>query len=99
MDAHELHPIIAVSYTHLVRPVTEKTEIKSSITELIDSVYVREGDQVNKGDVPVSYTHLDVYKRQVIVLSILVAFKKTLARESTLVNDSSNPSFNNPSVK
>ena len=43
----------------VVRPVTEKTEIKSSITELIDSVYVREGDQVNKGDVlPVSYTHL-----------------------------------------
>lgn len=42
---------ISVQGSGVVRPVTEKTEIKSSITELIDSVYVREGDQVNKGDV------------------------------------------------
>ena len=39
---------ISVQGSGVVRPVTEKTEIKSSITELIDSVYVREGDQVNK---------------------------------------------------
>ena len=42
---------ISVQGSGVVRPITEKTEIKSSITELIDSVYVREGDQVNKGDV------------------------------------------------
>jgi len=41
---------ISVQGSGVVRPVTEKTEIKSAITELVDSVYVREGDRVNKGD-------------------------------------------------
>ena len=35
----------------MVRPVTEKTEIKAAITEYVDSVFVREGQQVRKGDV------------------------------------------------
>ena len=47
----QIHLDISVQGSGVVRPITEKTEIKSSITELIDSVYVREGDQVNKGDV------------------------------------------------
>lgn len=42
---------ISVQGSGVVRPVAEKTEIKSAITELVDSVYVREGDQVNKGDI------------------------------------------------
>lgn len=42
---------ISVQGSGVVRPVTEKTEIKAAITELVDSVYVREGQQVNKGDI------------------------------------------------
>lgn len=42
---------ISVQGSGVVRPVTEKTEIKASITELVDSIYIREGDQVNKGDI------------------------------------------------
>ncbi|MDL2245019.1 HlyD family secretion protein [Parabacteroides sp. OttesenSCG-928-J18] len=42
---------ISIQGNGVVRPVAEKTEIKSSITELVDSVYVREGEKVNKGDV------------------------------------------------
>lgn len=42
---------ISVQGSGVVRPVTEKTEIKSAITELVDSVYVHEGQQVNKGDI------------------------------------------------
>ena len=42
---------ISVQGSGVVRPVTEKTEIKSAITELVDSVYVREGKQVSKGDI------------------------------------------------
>lgn len=42
---------ISVQGSGVVRPVTEKTEIKASITELVDSIYVREGNQVNKGDI------------------------------------------------
>ena len=42
---------ISVQGSGIVRPVTEKTEIKASVTELVDSIYVKEGDQINKGDV------------------------------------------------
>lgn len=42
---------ISVQGSGVVRPMTEKTEIKAAIAELVDSVYVREGDKVNKGDV------------------------------------------------
>lgn len=42
---------ISVQGSGVVRPVAEKTEIKATITELVDSVYVREGEQVRKGDV------------------------------------------------
>lgn len=41
---------ISVQGSGIVRPVTEKTEIKASVTELVDSIYVKEGDQINKGD-------------------------------------------------
>lgn len=42
---------ISVQGNGVVRPVAEKAEITSSITEIVDSVFVKEGDQVNKGDV------------------------------------------------
>ncbi len=42
---------ISVQGGGIVRPITEKTEIKSAITELVDSVYIREGQQVNRGDI------------------------------------------------
>lgn len=42
---------ISVQGSGVIRPVTEKTEIKAAVTELVDSVYVREGQQVNKGDI------------------------------------------------
>ncbi|MEG0454253.1 HlyD family secretion protein [Bacteroides neonati] len=41
---------ISVRGNGVVRPVTERTEIKAAITEQVDSVYVREGDRVRKGD-------------------------------------------------
>lgn len=42
---------ISVQGSGVVRPVAEKAEITSSLTEIVDSVYVREGQQVNKGDI------------------------------------------------
>ena len=41
---------ISVRDAGIIRPVAEKTEIKSGITEQVDSVYVREGQKLNKGD-------------------------------------------------
>ncbi len=42
---------ISVQGSGVVRPVSEKAEITSAITEIVDSVFVREGDKVKKGDV------------------------------------------------
>ena len=42
---------ISVQGSGVVRPIAEKTEITSSVTEIVDSVFVREGEQVKKGDV------------------------------------------------
>lgn len=42
---------ISIQGSGIVRPVTEKTEIKSAVTEYIDSVFVREGEKVNRGDI------------------------------------------------
>jgi len=41
---------ISVQDAGIVRPVAEKTEIHSSITEWIDSIYVREGQTLKQGD-------------------------------------------------
>lgn len=46
-----IHVDISVQGNGIVRPVSEKTELKSPITELVDSVYVHEGQNINKGDV------------------------------------------------
>ena len=41
---------VSVQDAGIVRPATEKTEIKASITEFVDSVYISEGSKVNQGD-------------------------------------------------
>lgn len=46
---------ISIKGSGIVRPVAEKTEIRASITELVDSVYVYEGQRVNKGDILLSF--------------------------------------------
>jgi len=41
---------ISIQEQGVIRPLVEKTEIKASITELVDSVYVKEGQTINQGD-------------------------------------------------
>jgi len=41
---------VSVQESGIIRPVAEKTEIRANITELVDSVYVKEGQAVNAGD-------------------------------------------------
>jgi multidrug resistance efflux pump len=41
---------VSVQESGVIRPVTEKTEIKASITEFVDTVFVKEGQMVNQGD-------------------------------------------------
>lgn len=42
---------ISIQESGVIRPVVEKTDIRSSISELVDSVFVKEGDIVKKGDI------------------------------------------------
>jgi multidrug resistance efflux pump len=41
---------VSVQDAGIIRPVAEKTEIKSGITEVVDSIYVGEGQVLNPGD-------------------------------------------------
>jgi len=41
---------VSIQQQGVIRPLIEKTEIKASITELVDSVYIKEGQTVNQGD-------------------------------------------------
>jgi multidrug resistance efflux pump len=41
---------VSVQDSGVIRPVAEKTEITASITEFVDSVYVKEGQKVKRGD-------------------------------------------------
>ena len=41
---------VSVQESGIIRPVVEKTEIRSSITEWVDSVYVKEGQKLYQGD-------------------------------------------------
>ena len=41
---------ISIQEQGIIRPLVEKTEIKASITEFVDSVYVKEGQVMNQGD-------------------------------------------------
>ena len=42
---------ISVKSPGIIRPVDEKTAVKSSISTVIDSIYFKEGDTVRKGDI------------------------------------------------
>ena len=41
---------ISIRGNGIIRPIAEKTEIKAPISELVDSIFVKEGSVVNKGD-------------------------------------------------
>jgi multidrug resistance efflux pump len=41
---------ISVSGSGIVRPTGEKAEIVASVTEIVDTVFVQEGEQIQKGD-------------------------------------------------
>lgn len=42
---------ISVKSQGIIRPKDEKTELKSSVSTIIEGIYFEEGDTVNKGDV------------------------------------------------
>ena len=49
---------VSVQEPGIIRPVVEKTEIRANITELIDSVFVREGQSLKQGDTILTFRQL-----------------------------------------
>jgi len=41
---------VSIQESGIIRPMVEKTEIRANISELVDSVFVCEGQAINKGD-------------------------------------------------
>jgi len=48
---------ISVQEPGIIRPVAEKTEIRANITELVDAVFVKEGQSVHRGDTLLVFRH------------------------------------------
>lgn len=42
---------ISIQATGSIRPVNEKTEITSPVSELVDTIYVHEGEKIKKGEI------------------------------------------------
>jgi Multidrug resistance efflux pump len=54
---------VSVQDVGIVRPAAEKTEIKSPITEFVDSIFINEGSKVNLGDTILTFrTNASNYK-------------------------------------
>lgn len=75
---------ISVQENGIIRPIIEKTEIKSRLTGVIDTIYIHEGKQIKEGDTllcfkdenvayNISYQQnkLNDYKAQLIDLNLL----------------------------
>jgi multidrug resistance efflux pump len=49
---------VSVQEAGIIRPVIEKSEIKAAITEIVDSVYAREGQLLKQGDTILTFNRL-----------------------------------------
>jgi len=87
---------ISVQGSGVVRPVTEKTEIKAPITELVDSVYVREGATVNKGDVILTFRTSNPDYKIAYQANRLTDYESHLADLNHLARGQKPPVFSSP---
>lgn len=55
---------ITVSALGNIRPISEKTMVTASVTEIVDSVYVREGQEIQKGDIILTQRTLKIQNQQ-----------------------------------
>lgn len=62
---------ISISALGKIRPITEKASVTAFVTEIVDSVYVKEGDKLKKGDIILTQrfankTNQQQYKNELI---------------------------------
>lgn len=87
---------ISVQGNGIVRPVTEKTEITSPVTEFVDSVCIREGEQVKKGDVILRFRTSGPDNKILYQTSRLADCDSHLADLAYLVKGECPPVFRSP---
>ncbi|NDV82091.1 HlyD family secretion protein [Bacteroides sp. 51] len=87
---------ISVQGNGIVRPIAEKTEIKAPITELVDSVYVREGVNVNKGDVILTFRASNSDYKIAYQANRLTDYELHLSDLSYLAKGQRPPAFSSP---
>src|SRR5882672_2219850 len=46
-----IHVDISVRANGIIRPLNERTEIKSPLSGIVDTIYYEEGEQIKKGDI------------------------------------------------
>lgn len=87
---------ISVQGSGVIRPVTEKTEIKAPITELVDSVYIREGATVSKGDIILTFRASNSDYKIAYQANRITDYESHLADLNYLASGQKPPVFSSP---
>jgi membrane fusion protein, peptide pheromone/bacteriocin exporter len=87
---------VSVKSQGIIRPKDEKTEVKSSISTTIDSIYFKEGDTVKKGDIIIQ-----LHKENIAIKKTMNDFeinqRNQFIKDLTILTYSSN--FTNATVE
>src|ERR1700730_9651595 len=59
-----IHVDISVEANGIVRPLNERTEIKSPVAGIVDTIYYKEGDQVRKNDILLEFRDPALVEKQ-----------------------------------
>lgn len=89
---------ISIQGNGIIRPVTEKSQITSPVTELVDSVYVHEGDQVRKGEILLRFRTEATDYKMIYQSNRLWDFKAQLA-DLTYLSKGQKPSVFHSNVR
>jgi len=83
-------PLISVDVTvqnpGMVRPVSERTEVKASVSEWVDSVYVREGSHLQQGDTILRLRTDNLLARQMLLRQKMGDLNRQLSDLEQLTN-------------
>lgn len=90
---------ISVQGSGTIRPIAEKTEVKAPVTELVDSVYVHEGEKLKKGDIILRFRMSNSDYKILYQRHRLNDYETHLADLEYLAKDKQPPIFHSPARK
>ncbi|MDR2144836.1 MAG: HlyD family secretion protein [Tannerella sp.] len=91
-----LYVDVSVQNTGIIRPLAEKTEIYASVSEWVDSVYVREGQKIRLGDTILTFLRSSPDFKISYQNKRLEDFREHLSDLRLLASDSKPASFRSP---